>query len=176
MTDSYNEWLWDAYKVLIETRNLEINLFWQRSNYFLVLNTGLALGFFNVKQDPYKWALAVFGFLASILWLGVSLGAKHWQAKWEQRLRDFEGEVFPRLEFFAASETRIRDDAREGLGFYRAWWPKRFAYRIALWKPSVTFCMILLAFMFAIGWLALIVLSIWLRTPVAPTPRVRWFP
>jgi len=40
----------DLYKTLLDTRNLEINLFWQRSNYFLVLNTGIAFGFFNLKM------------------------------------------------------------------------------------------------------------------------------
>src|SRR4051794_39983352 len=40
----------DAYQVLLSTRNLEIGLFWQRSNYFLVLNSGLALGFFSLLK------------------------------------------------------------------------------------------------------------------------------
>lgn len=30
----------------LDTRNFEISLYWQRSNYFLVLNTALAVGFF----------------------------------------------------------------------------------------------------------------------------------
>ena len=42
----------DLYKTLLDTRNLEISLFWQRSNYFLVLNTGIAFGFFNLKTAP----------------------------------------------------------------------------------------------------------------------------
>lgn len=36
----------EAYRVAKETRSLEINLFWQRSNYFLVLSTAIAAGFF----------------------------------------------------------------------------------------------------------------------------------
>ena len=40
----------DLYRTLLDTRNLEINLFWQRCNYFLVLNTGVALGFFNATS------------------------------------------------------------------------------------------------------------------------------
>src|SRR3954470_9024505 len=128
MSTGETQRVWDAYKVLIDTRNLEINLFWQRSNYFLVLNTGLAIGFFNIKEDWYRWALAGFGFLASILWLRVSLGAKHWQARWEQRLRDFETECFPRFEFFSADDHRIEDDARKGLGFFESNRFKRFIY------------------------------------------------
>ncbi|HEY4679149.1 MAG TPA: hypothetical protein VIJ01_18425 [Candidatus Angelobacter sp.] len=65
MSTGETQRVWDAYKVLIDTRNLEINLFWQRSNYFLVLNTGLAIGFFNIKEDWYRWArwqVSVSGF------------------------------------------------------------------------------------------------------------------
>src|SRR4029079_19741708 len=36
-----------VYRVALETRKLEIRLFWQRSNYFLVLSTALAIGYFS---------------------------------------------------------------------------------------------------------------------------------
>ena len=157
---------WDAYKVLIETRNLEINLFWQRSNYFLVLNTALAVGFFNVKEDAYRWALVVFGFLTSLLWIRVSLGAKYWQAKWEQRLREYEIQFFPSLEFFGASPKRIEEDAEKGLDFFKAQWPKKILYQRALRKPSVSFSMILLAVMFLLGWLAVGCISLYLHRHV----------
>jgi hypothetical protein len=160
--------VWDAYKVLIDTRNLEINLFWQRSNYFLVLNTGLGVGFFNVK-DSYRCWLAIFGFLAAILWLLVSLGAKHWQARWEQRLRDYEEEYFPKLEFFSADEDRIGLDAKQGLAFfkYKSYSPKGLLYRWALCKPSVSFSMILLAVLFIVGWGVLLAVSLYMsRHPV----------
>ena len=38
------------FKIALETRNFEILLYWQRSNYFLVLNTALAVGFFSVNR------------------------------------------------------------------------------------------------------------------------------
>ncbi len=41
------------YRVALDTRNSEISLFWQRSNFFLVLNTALAVGFFNDKNKEY---------------------------------------------------------------------------------------------------------------------------
>jgi hypothetical protein len=49
----------DRYKVLLDTRNLEINLFWQRSNYFLGLNTGIAIGFFNLKTPTGRFTFAM---------------------------------------------------------------------------------------------------------------------
>jgi lipoprotein signal peptidase len=60
----------DLYKTLLDTRNLEINLFWQRSNYFLVLNTGIAFGFFNLTKPMYRIAFAIMGIIASFLWFG----------------------------------------------------------------------------------------------------------
>ena len=35
------------YEIAVETRKLEIDLFWKRSNYFLVLSTATAVGFFT---------------------------------------------------------------------------------------------------------------------------------
>lgn len=43
----------DLYKIAIETRNLEIGMLWQRSNYFMALNTAIAIGFFTQKAGPY---------------------------------------------------------------------------------------------------------------------------
>lgn len=91
----------ELYKVLIDTRNQEINLFWQRSNYFLVLNTAIAVGFVHIEDGkPIRLVLAFLGFAASVLWFGVCLGGKYWQTRWEQRLLEFEEENLPRPWFF----------------------------------------------------------------------------
>ena len=44
MDDKKKEMDFELYKIAIQTRNLELGFFWQRSNYFLVLNTALATG------------------------------------------------------------------------------------------------------------------------------------
>ncbi len=79
----------DKYRTVLETRNLEIRLFWQRSNYFLVLNTALGTGFFVVKGDGFALLLSILGVVGSTLWLCVNLGSKFWQVRWEQQLRSF---------------------------------------------------------------------------------------
>jgi hypothetical protein len=155
----------DFYKVLIDTRNLEINLFWQRSNYFLVLNTGIAFGFFNLKEPRYIWAMAVFGLMASILWVGVSLGGKYWHTRWEQRLHDFETKHFPDLMFFAAPRERADQDVSRGLHSFGSNWSKRLIYEMVPWKPSVSYSMILLALLFVCGWVVLIGMLIHSGTP-----------
>ena len=90
ITDRFTDSVKDLYGTLLTTRNLEIGLFWQRSNYFLVLNTGIALGFFNLDGSLYRLLFAAMGLIASALWLQVCLGGKYWQTRWEQRLMDFE--------------------------------------------------------------------------------------
>jgi adenosine deaminase/adenosine deaminase CECR1 len=151
----------DLYKVLLDTRNLEINLFWQRSNYFLVLNTGIAFGFFNLKDGNFALIFAILGLLASLLWFWVCLGGKFWQTRWEQRLLDFEREHFPHIEFFGAGPERIRADVERGLAFSKRWWPQRIVYRLALdTKPSVSFSMILLSAIFVFGWATFLTVAI----------------
>src|SRR5688572_6711091 len=90
----------DVHSTLVATRNLEIGLFWQRANYFLVLNSAMALGFFNLKETTYALVLALMGLSSSILWVLVCLGGKYWQTRWEQRLMDFESHHLPGLALF----------------------------------------------------------------------------
>ena len=88
MTDNRNDQIdLEAYRVAKEARNLEITLFWQRSNYFLVLSTAIAAGFFSLHDAKYALPLAIFGLVVGLLWIAVNLGSKFWQSRWEHRLR-----------------------------------------------------------------------------------------
>ncbi len=62
---------------------MEIGLFWQRSNYFLVLNTAIATGFFVLvdKSAPLAVLLGPLGCWVSVLWFAVNLGSKYWQTR-----------------------------------------------------------------------------------------------
>jgi hypothetical protein len=104
----------ELYQIALSTRNFEISLFWERSNYFLGLNTAIAVGFFAL-DDPYRRVFAVLGFLSSCLWFRVCLGGKFWQTRWEQRLKQVEHAFFPQLRFFSASEEQINADVMQGL-------------------------------------------------------------
>lgn len=151
----------ELYQTLLATRNLEIGLFWQRSNYFLVLNTGLAFAYFNLSEDKYTLVFAVMGVVASTLWFRVCLGGKFWQTRWEQRLKQFEEEHMPGLNFFSATKERIREDVESGLTLKDHGRLKRFFYRLALRKPSVSFAMILLSALFIGGWIVVLGLGLY---------------
>ena len=161
MQEHHNDWqieVKDLYATLIATRNLEVNLFWQRSNYFLVLNSGIVFGFFNLKETKYALVFAFMGLIASILWFYVCLGSKFWQTRWEQRLADFENEHFPGLEFFSAKPARLRDDVTRGLAFENLGTIQRYLYGLALLKPSVSYSMLRLSILFVFGWIVVIFL------------------
>lgn len=147
----------DLYRTLIDTRNLEINLFWQRSNYFLVLNSGIVVAFFNLRDTKYAVMFGSVGFIVSLLWFWVCLGSKFWQTRWEQRLADFENEHLPGLEFFSAKRERIDSDVKRGFEFQKLGLLQRSVYGLARRKPSVSYSMIKVSALFALAWAAFIV-------------------
>src|SRR3990172_1180465 len=135
----------DLYRVALDTRNLEITLFWQRCNYFLVLNSALALGFFSLKEPVYSVLFAVVGLITSFLWFAVSLGSKFWQARWEYRLSQIEKQLAPGLDFFSADRATVKRDVEESLKSSGHWGFQRCLDRLVLVKPSVSFMMMLLS-------------------------------
>ena len=156
----------EAYKIALDTRNMEIGLFWQRSNYFLVLNAALAVGFFRLIDNKYSILLAFFGLLVSFLWYRVNLGSKYWQSRWEHRLKLKEEEIDPNLNFFSAEWSLIKDDVTKSLGYskhnqhnikgkFHIWLDEQ-----VLKKPSVSYNMTLLSFLFLLGWALLIIIRL----------------
>jgi hypothetical protein len=147
----------ESYKTALDTRNFEISLFWQRSNYFLALNSALALGYFNLKEQTNALILALFGFIVSLLWFRVNLGSKFWQTRWEYRLSKLEKEIAPKLDFFGAAAHLIKSDVEIALKKGKSNQPQhRLLTYLILKKPSVSRQMIWLSFLFMIGWIALI--------------------
>jgi hypothetical protein len=143
----------DIYKIALDTRNFEISLFWQRSNYFLVLNTAIGVGYFNA--EPYaSFFLAIFGSIVSFLWFRVNLGSKFWQSRWEQRLSIVEKEIAPSLNFFAAEKTTIYQDVEDNLDVFNHKGKLRnLLDKMTLTKPSVSLSMTLLSLLFMCIWL-----------------------
>jgi hypothetical protein len=148
----------EIYRTALETRNFEIKLFWQRSNYFLVLNTAIAVGFFSRdERDGYTFLLSVVGVVAACLWVGVTLGSKYWQVRWEQRLEDIEDALPGNWELFFADEKRREKDVRKGLDYENSengWLIRRYNDWV-LKKPSVSKLMTLLSVFFALLWAVL---------------------
>ncbi|EJL6396917.1 hypothetical protein NMR99_004029 [Vibrio navarrensis] len=150
----------DLYKIAIETRNMEIGLFWQRSNYFLVLNTAVAVGFFSINSVEFQVILALFGIVVSVLWFGVNLGSKYWQSRWEHRASVIESEIDSSIEMFSASKSTIDADVKASLLNHKLN-PKLDWYdRLVMKKPSVSKYMSILAGLFILLWLGVLIMSV----------------
>lgn len=151
----------DFYNIAYQTRNLEINLFWQRSNYFLVLNTAVITGIALKlgSSDPLVGIFIVFGILVSWLWYRVNLGSKFWQSRWEEKLKELELSDWPAVSMFSATAEQIIAEVERGLaatpgrGFWRGHIDKH-----TLKKPSVSRHMMLLSIGFLALYIALLVL------------------
>ncbi len=151
----------DLYKIALETRNFEISLFWQRSNYFLVLNMGLAFGFFKLteKNSPYLILISIIGLIASFFWYKVNLGSKFWQIRWEEKLNKIEKKLNPDISFFATGDD-VFDDVEENLDKEDYNTFDKYINSQIEKKPSVSRYMIKLSLLFVCSWLVLFILSL----------------
>jgi hypothetical protein len=145
------------FEVALDTRNFEISLFWQRSNYFLVLNTALAVGFFSVKEKRYAMVLAGLGAIAALLWFFVNLGSKYWQSRWEHELTLRERRLRLDEPLFAANRHQTDRYVRESLRYHDHSRLYRLVDRMVLLKPSVSFMMTVLSVVFLLAWVGLFV-------------------
>ena len=173
MTDTNSISLKDRYKIALQTRNLELRMYWQRSNYFLVLNTAIAVGYFSGKGD-YIALLAIVGFLVSVLWLCITLGSKYWQSRWEHRLRKVEEEFSEEFQFFKTTRHVCDADAWESLRSNQHGSIRTAFDHLVMTKPSVTYMMMLLSLVFILFWIILMISSSFdLLTPLLGTTDAR---
>jgi hypothetical protein len=155
----------DLYKTALNTRNFEINLFWQRCNYFLVLNSALAYGVISLKDDSYLLPVSILGMLVCLLWYRVALGSKYWQERWESCLKQLEtdlkkkGHFAPEVTLFSGRWQDIQKEVEDSLSSSQHSLLERIIDRQILTKPSVTQSMIYLVIIFFISWLILLLMQ-----------------
>ncbi|MFP7755676.1 hypothetical protein ACLG6S_13695 [Thermodesulfobacteriota bacterium B35] len=84
--------IFDAYKIAIDTRNLEIKLFWQRSLFFGAFISITFAGYANQKIDDetIKMVLLSFGVIFSLAWCLANRGSKYWYESWETKIEQIE--------------------------------------------------------------------------------------
>lgn len=161
----------DIYKYVLDTRNFEISLFWQRSNYFLVLNSALAVGFFTIKTPVFMYLFAAFGFVTSALWLQVMKGSKYWQIRWEHQLRLVEEAIDPNLKLFCADHPTLDGYVKASIDKSNHTGIQRWLDGEILKKPSVSYSMTLLSFSFMFGWaVVLFLVTVLPQTWLCATP------
>jgi hypothetical protein len=106
--------------VSIQTRNLEIDLFWKRSLFFWGFISAAFVGYAALRQSDLRIVLACFGLVCSCAWTLVNRGSKYWQENWETKVERFELPVTGVL--FGKEETPQS---------YKGWWLRGRQYSVS---------------------------------------------
>jgi len=96
--------LMKAYETAVETRKLEIKLFWSRSLFFwgFIASAFVAYSALRRYSSDISIIIAGFGFVCSVAWSLGNRGGKFWQESWEIKVERIEpsvtGEMFSQPE------------------------------------------------------------------------------
>jgi hypothetical protein len=132
------------FEVALQTRQLEISLFWQRSLFFWGFISAAFVAVAALKNDQPVLSLLVsgFGFVCSFSWTLVNRGSKYWQEQWETKIEMAERRVTG--SFF---RTRV-EKQRKG------WWGGR--------EYSVSKVTIAVSDYVSFVWLCILVRQVWI--------------
>lgn len=140
-------------QIALDNRAFEIQLFWQRSNYFLVLITALGVGVFTIHGRIFSAIISAFATISSVYWYKTNLGSKFWQESWEvevvalaraHKIASFERST---ADIIAQVTKSLGEGANGDKSRIR-----RFIDRRIVSKPSVSYYMILLSVTSALIW------------------------
>ena len=96
----------DFFKIAIDTRNLELKLFWQRSIFFAGFIAAIFIGYYSIKSDTISGnnleilrpLLLILGAFFSLAWCLANRGSKYWYESWENKVS--QAEKILEAEFF----------------------------------------------------------------------------
>jgi hypothetical protein len=163
-------------KIALDNRAFEIQLFWQRSNYFLVLITALGIGVFSIRDREYAIFISLAAAVSSYFWFRTNLGSRFWQESWEAEVVLLAKEL--EIRSFERSATEITKQVKSALeGNNSRSWVRKWVDRQILKKPSVSYNMILLSIAFTFMWTVISLFFLWnLRTVIGSTlkPFLDW--
>ncbi|MBV36358.1 MAG: hypothetical protein CMP47_13045 [Rickettsiales bacterium] len=88
----------NAYRMAIDTRKFEIEMYWKRATYFwaFIAVTFAGYGLIQRAEEPDQnlaFILACFGFVLSFAWFYANKGSKQWQENWEHHVDQLEDKV-----------------------------------------------------------------------------------
>ena len=84
---------YEAYKVCLDTRKFEIELFWKRSLFFWGFIAVAFAGYsqlYTTNNPILPLVLAGFGLVCTVAWTLANRGSKYWQENWEQKVARLE--------------------------------------------------------------------------------------
>jgi hypothetical protein len=88
----------DFFKIAIDTRNLELKLFWQRSIFFAGFIAAIFIGYYSTKAgttpgsnvEILQALLLILGAFFSLAWCLANRGSKYWYESWEKKVSQAE--------------------------------------------------------------------------------------
>lgn len=88
----------EAYKVALDTRKFEIDLYWKRATYFWGFLVAIFAAYFLVytrvgSKSILLILLSLLGILTSTGWYFVNRGSKVWQENWEKHIAFLEDDI-----------------------------------------------------------------------------------
>ncbi|MDP9412635.1 MAG: hypothetical protein M3Q08_00760 [Pseudomonadota bacterium] len=141
-------------QIALDNRAFEIQLFWQRSNYFLVLMTALGVGVFTIKDSFFAFLISVFASVSSFYWYRTNLGSKFWQESWEVEVIELARQM--KIKSFERPTEEIVQQVETSLGI--GWspagksWIRKYIDKQVIKKHSVSYYMIILSLTSTVLW------------------------
>lgn len=82
----------EAFDKSVNTRALEIELFWKRSLFFWGFIASAFIGYAALRKVGSDLSIVIgcFGMVCSAAWSLVNRGSKYWQENWEQKVEKIE--------------------------------------------------------------------------------------
>jgi hypothetical protein len=92
------------YAIVMGYLTYENNVYWTRSQFFIVANVGL-IGFVasrlidpHIAKRAFLILMSCFGLILSIYWFRIMKSALYWTNRWERICVALEGEAFENIE------------------------------------------------------------------------------
>jgi formate hydrogenlyase subunit 3/multisubunit Na+/H+ antiporter MnhD subunit len=104
-----------AYKLALEIRQFEIELYWKRATYFWTLLAATFAGYLALASSDKSathpnllFLVSCIGLVLSTSWYLVNRGSKYWQENWERHVDSLEDEFAGPLYKTTISNERFR--------------------------------------------------------------------
>ena len=146
-----------VFEIAVDTRKLEIELYWKRAAYFWTLLVATFAGYFAIAtassgpKPTHQFLISCLGLVLSVGWYLVNRGSKFWQVYWERQVDSLEDEVLGRPLFKSA-----------GIGSELKWRHFWGGYRYSVSKVNQL--------------ISLFVALVWLGLAIASWPGLSWPP
>jgi hypothetical protein len=103
----------------------DLREFWQRSNFYLVVDGLLLSAFVSAHLHSLRILLACAGLIISLFWLLVAHGSITWIRQWRGEVRRLD-QIVNRFQSFSAIESQVQSNKWSSPSWLTQWLPAFF--------------------------------------------------